>query len=270
MKMAESVNVELTEKQSLKLEAEIEKLKTETARANEDGIRAAEKHDWDRRLFELNLEKSGAELSRFKAEVESFVLVNEGTRMNVEREREKREIERASDHFFYCYYLDHDISEESVRRCMAKLQTWRRSAPEGKKIEIELVINSRGGDVVSGLALYDFLESIKRSGHRVVTGALGVAASMGSILLQAGDVRYMGRGANILIHEVSTVAWGKTSEIEDRMSLIKKFQERSIDIYVNRSGGKLSRELVASEWKRRDWWLTADQCMELGLIDEIR
>lgn len=261
--MSEPVDPELLKEQIRKTHAEIDKLTAETEKARLDIELSREKHRQEIAVSKVNQEKVEAELV-------SVRLVNEGTSIGVDREREKRQVELTSDHFFRTYYFDHEVSAETVRRCMTKVQTWCRSIPAGEKIEIEIILNSPGGDVVNGLALYDFLESIKRQGHRVITGALGMAASMGSILLQAGDVRYMGRGTVMLIHELSGIAWGKTSEIEDRMSLTKKLQERAIEIYSSRSGGKLTAEDVAIGWKRKDWWLTSEECLEKGLIDEIR
>lgn len=261
---------DFSEEQKNKLIAETAKIKFEGEQIEQNMKIALERHQAE--MAKLEVEKKLAETNERKINEDYRLaqLMTEGTLINVEREREKRQIELASDHYYMTYYFDHEVSQESVRRCMTKLQTWCRTLSDEKKCEIELIINSPGGDVVNGLALYDFIDSLKKKGHRVVTGSLGMAASMGSILLQAGDLRYMGSGAMMLIHEVSSVAWGKTSEVEDRLSLIKKFQERAIQIYVDRSGGKLTKRDVEEGWKRKDWWLTAEQCLELGLIDEIR
>ena len=261
--MSKPVDPDLLKEQIRKAQAEIDKLEAETAKTRLDMELALQKDHREADVAKLSLGEAEAKLILAK-------LTNEGTSIGVEREREKRQVELTSDHFFRTYYFDHEVSAETVRRCMARVQTWCRGVEPDEKIEIEIILNSPGGDVVNGLALYDFLESIKRQGHRVVTGALGMAASMGSILLQVGDVRYMGRGTVMLIHELSGIAWGKTSEIEDRMSLTKKLQERAIEIYSSRSGGKLTPEDVATGWKRKDWWLTSAECLEKGLIDEIR
>ena len=246
-----------------KVKAEVDKLAAETEAIRQKMAIEKERHQRDLDLIAANQDK-------VKAEAASVEMMNLATKINLDREQEKRAIELASDHFHKIYYFDHEVSAETVGRCMTKVKTWCRTAPGGGPIEIEIIFNSPGGDVVNGLALYDFIQSIRSQGHRVITGALGMAASMGSILLQAGDVRYMGKGAVMLIHEVSSVAWGKTSEVEDRLSLIKKFQERAIQIYVERSKGSLTKEKVEEGWKRKDWWLTSQECLDLNLIDEIR
>ena len=102
---------------------------------------------------------------------------------------------------------------------------------------------------------------------------------MAGILLQAGNVRYMGKEAWILIHEISSIAWGKASAIEDEAAFLKRIQSRIIDIFMNgvnqaiangTASKPLTRKRIEEGWKRKDWWVDADEALKYGLVDEIR
>ena len=132
---------------------------------------------------------------------------------------------------------------------------------------MRLVINTLGGDVVHGLALYDFLGELRALGHRLTTVAIGQAASFGAVLLQAGDQRLIGRNASVLLHEVSVGVVGKLTAIEDRIEFSRSLQQRLLAILASRS--TLSVEEIAAQWSRKDWWLTAEEVVALGLADAI-
>jgi ATP-dependent protease ClpP protease subunit len=90
---------------------------------------------------------------------------------------------------------------------------------------------------------------------------------MGSILLQAVDHRIVGSKADILIHEISSVNVGKLSEMEDEMEFLNRLADRALDIYADRS--TLTKTQIKRRWKRKDWWLDAEEAVELGFADEI-
>ena len=94
-----------------------------------------------------------------------------------------------------------------------------------------------------------------------------MAASMAGILLQSGNKRVIGQNAYILIHEVSDVAAGTTSEIEDELKLTKRLQKRLVGILAERS--TMSEQQIEKKWKKNDWWLDANEAVELGFADEI-
>jgi ATP-dependent Clp protease protease subunit len=95
-----------------------------------------------------------------------------------------------------------------------------------------------------------------------------MAASMGGILLQAGSHRVLAPNAYMLIHEVSSLAWGGASELEDEVAFVKRLQDRILDILAERS--TMTRQQIARKWKRKDWWLDAPEALRLGFVDEIR
>jgi ATP-dependent protease ClpP protease subunit len=91
---------------------------------------------------------------------------------------------------------------------------------------------------------------------------------MAGILLQAGDVRWIGHQSWMMIHRAAFGAIGKTFEVEDEVKLVKRIEYRILDVFVSRS--KLSRSKIQRNWNRKDWWITADECIEMGLVDELR
>ena len=91
---------------------------------------------------------------------------------------------------------------------------------------------------------------------------------MAGILLQAGDKRWIGHQSWILIHRASFGAIGKSFEIEDEVELIKRIEERIINIFTTRSN--LTSLKIKRNWDRKDWWINADEALEMGLVDEIK
>jgi ATP-dependent Clp endopeptidase proteolytic subunit ClpP len=193
--------------------------------------------------------------------------------------RQKQRIERellALDGYNYTYRFTDAVSDKSVAAAVDKLTFWRRTAPQQA---LEIVFNSPGGSVIAGMDLFDFIQELRRDGHHVTTATRGYAASMGGILLQAGDVRVMGKEAYVLIHEVATGAYGKIGEIEDEVKFMKKIGERVIDIFLTRAATALeagtatkplTRNLFTKSWERKDWWLNSQEALELGVVDELR
>lgn len=172
--------------------------------------------------------------------------------------------ELAKDEHHRVYVFDKQVGEASVTACIHKLAEWSRNDPG---CDIEIVFNSPGGSVIDGMALYDYICQVKRKGHKVTTNTLGMAASMAGILLQAGDVRQMGSEAWLLIHEGSFGAGGSVGQVEDTVEWVKKIQLRILAIFASRS--TLTAKQIQNRWSRRDWWLSSDDALKLGFIDEV-
>jgi ATP-dependent protease ClpP protease subunit len=71
-----------------------------------------------------------------------------------------------------------------------------------------------------------------------------------------------------MIHRAAFGAIGKTYEVEDEVRLVKRIEERILDIFTSRS--KLSKIKIQRNWDRKDWWIDADEAVDLGLVDEVR
>lgn len=130
---------------------------------------------------------------------------------------------------------------------------------------INMYINSPGGVVTSGLAIYDTMQYIKPD---VSTVCIGQAASMGSFLLTAGakGQRFALPNARVMIHQPSGGAQGQATDIEIQAREILKVRARLNDLYVLHTGQKLD---VIERSMERDNFMTAEEAKEFGLIDEV-
>jgi ATP-dependent protease ClpP protease subunit len=178
----------------------------------------------------------------------------------------------ASDYFNHVFRFTDAVSEESVAACIATLSKWSRQAP---KCKIEMVLSSPGGEVISGFALYDFIQELKSRGHFITTKSLGYSASMAGVLFQAGSKRVCARQSWTLIHEGSCGAVGKAADVADRVLWIKRLAERIVAIYSSRAAevtkkdAKKIASLIRKSWLRKDWWLDSSQMLQYGFCDVI-
>lgn len=131
--------------------------------------------------------------------------------------------------------------------------------------DISFYINSPGGVVTSGLAIYDTMRYIRPD---VSTVCIGQAASMGSLLLCAGAAgkRYALPNSRVMVHQPSGGAQGQASDIEIQAREILKIRERLNQIYVEHTGRTLDEIEKALD---RDSYLSAPEAKEFGLIDEV-
>jgi ATP-dependent Clp protease protease subunit len=136
---------------------------------------------------------------------------------------------------------------------------------ENPKKEISLYINSPGGVVTSGLAMYDTMQYIR---PEIATVCVGLAASAGSLLLTAGrkGKRFSLPNSNIMIHQPSGGYQGQASDIEIHAREIIKTRDRLNKIYVKHTGQDLSKIETAMD---RDRFMTPEEAKDFGLIDEV-
>ena len=136
---------------------------------------------------------------------------------------------------------------------------------ENPKKDIAMYINSPGGVVTSGLAIYDTMQYIRPA---VSTVCIGQAASMGSLLLAAGekDKRFALPNSRIMIHQPSGGAQGQATDIEIQAREILSLRARLNDIYVHHTGQKLA---VVEEALERDTYLSPEDALKFGLIDQV-
>jgi len=136
---------------------------------------------------------------------------------------------------------------------------------ENPKKDISFYINSPGGVVTSGLAIYDTMKYIRPD---VSTVVIGQAASMGSLLLAAGAAgkRYALPNARVMIHQPSGGFQGQATDIEIHAKEILALRARLNQIYVDHTGQKIE---VIEDAMERDRFLSPEEAKEFGMIDEV-
>lgn len=136
---------------------------------------------------------------------------------------------------------------------------------ENPNKDIYFYINSPGGVVSSGLAMYDTMQYIKPN---VATVCIGQACSMGSFLLMAGakEKRFCLPNSRIMIHQPSGGAQGMASDIEIQAAEIIRLKKILTEAYVTHTGQKYK---TLEELMDRDKWLSADEAKDLGLVDHV-
>ena len=131
---------------------------------------------------------------------------------------------------------------------------------------VEVEINSPGGSVFEGQRIYSALRGISARGVEVTTTVNGIAASMGSVILMAGDKRQMTHLSRIMIHEASTIVRGDARTLRQNADLLESISSEIAGIYADRTGGdeKAIRNLMFAET-----WMTADQAKENGFVHVV-
>jgi ATP-dependent Clp protease protease subunit len=136
---------------------------------------------------------------------------------------------------------------------------------EDPKKDIKLYINSQGGSVTAGMAIYDTMQYVKPD---VATMCVGIAASMSAFLLAAGQKkkRFALPNSEILLHQVMGGAEGQAVEVEIAAKQIVKTKEKINQLLAKHTGQPLSKIEKDTD---RDFWLSAEEAKEYGIIDEI-
>lgn len=159
-------------------------------------------------------------------------------------------------------FLGGPINDEVANNVIAQLLFLTKEDP---KKGIELYINSPGGSVVAGLAIYDTMQHIKPD---VSTICVGMAASMGAVLLSGGKKgkRFSLPNSEILIHQVMGEAGGQAADIEITAKQIIKIKDKLNKILSQTTGQSVSKIEKDSD---RDFHMTPEEAKKYGLIDEI-
>ena len=159
-------------------------------------------------------------------------------------------------------FLGEEVNETTASLVVAQL-LFLESEDPGK--DIHLYINSPGGSVTAGMAIYDTMQYIKCD---VSTMCLGMAASMGAFLLSGGakGKRYALPNAEIMIHQPSGGAQGQATEISIAAEHILKTKKKLNEILAANTGKPY--DVIAADTER-DNWMTAQEAMNYGLIDSV-
>lgn len=131
--------------------------------------------------------------------------------------------------------------------------------------DIEVYINSPGGDVMAGLAIYDTMKHIKPD---IATTCVGMAASMGAVLLSGGTKgkRAALPNSRIMVHQGSAGFQGTPSDIEIQVRLVMSFKEKLTEILAENCGREFSQ---VSRDIDRDYWMKPQEGVEYGIIDSV-
>ena len=159
-------------------------------------------------------------------------------------------------------FLGEEVNDVSASVIVAQLLFLEADDPDK---DIQLYINSPGGSVTAGLAIYDTMQYIKCD---VSTVCIGMAASMGAFLLSGGKKgkRFALPNAEIMIHQPSGGAQGQATEIEINAQHILKIRERMNRLMAANTGQ--SYETICADTER-DNWKTAEEALAYGLIDKV-
>lgn len=201
---------------------------------------------------QIDLEKSRIDLERARVELDRYKAVVG---------RDTTDYQFRTGHFTLYDFVD----DYSVKSLINDISSWHNHTDPSMQLTVTL--NSYGGSVVDGFHLFDTLRNVSEEGRKVVTIGMGVTASMGGILLQAGDERVLAPNASLMIHEVSYGTRGKASDNRDMAEWADMLWSRVVDIYTARS--TVSREEFDLRAKRRDWWLLPEEALKYGFIDRI-
>ena len=159
-------------------------------------------------------------------------------------------------------FLGEDVNEHTANSVVAQLLHLAYVDPQA---DISLYINSPGGSVYDGMAIYDTMNFIKPD---VATYGIGLQASMGAFLLSSGakGKRFCLPHAKVMIHQPSSGTHGKVTDMEIDMKETLEVKEMLAKIMAKNTGQKLAK--VKSDMER-DYWRTPDEAVKYGLVDKV-
>lgn len=159
-------------------------------------------------------------------------------------------------------FLGEEVNEATANVVVAQLLHLANEDPEK---DIQLYINSPGGSVYDGLAIYDTMQYIKPD---VQTIGIGLQASMGAFLLSSGakGKRFVLPNARVMIHQPSSGTQGKVTDQEISLREAVELKQRLAKIMAENTGQDLDKVKADME---RDYWMSADEAKKYGLIDGV-
>lgn len=159
-------------------------------------------------------------------------------------------------------FLGEPIDDHIANLLIAELLFLEREDPDS---DVDIYINSPGGSVSAGLAIYDTMQIVKCD---VATICVGMAASMGAVLLAGGapGKRYALPNARIMMHQVSGGYEGTVTDARIRLEEMKRAHDNLVSILASHSGQDVEKVRRDCD---RDYWLAAPEAKEYGLIDHV-
>ncbi|MBC9943876.1 ATP-dependent Clp protease proteolytic subunit [Leucobacter sp. cx-328] len=160
-------------------------------------------------------------------------------------------------------WLGSEVRDDMANEICAKILLLAAEDPEA---DIYLYINSPGGSITAGMAIYDTMSFVPND---IVTVGIGMAASMGQFLLTAGTKgkRYITPNARVLLHQPHGGFGGTASDIQTQAQLINSMKQRLAAITAAQTGKTVEQVNADGD---RDRWFTAEEALEYGFVDFIR
>ena len=160
-------------------------------------------------------------------------------------------------------WLGSEVRDDNANEIAAKLLLLAAEDPEK---DIFLYVNSPGGSITAGMAIYDTMQFVPND---IVTVGIGMAASMGQLLLTAGTKgkRYITPNARVLLHQPHGGFGGTSSDIQTQAALILDMKKRLAEITAQQTGKSVEQINADGD---RDRWFGAEEALEYGFVDHIR
>lgn len=164
-------------------------------------------------------------------------------------------------------YIEGEISEDEVHDGDISAISFRQILSNlGSIKELNLHINSPGGDVFQGIAIYNMLKQCKAKINVYIDG---LAASIASVIAMSGDTIFMPKNAMMMIHNpMAGMVYGNAQELRKQADDLDRITQSSITTYLDKAGDKLDEDTL-KKLMDSETWLTADHALEYGLCDEI-
>ncbi|OII05319.1 ATP-dependent Clp protease proteolytic subunit [Curtobacterium sp. MCBA15_008] len=160
-------------------------------------------------------------------------------------------------------WLGSEVRDDNSNEIAAKLLMLAAEDPEK---DIYLYINSPGGSITAGMAIYDTMQFVPND---IVTVGIGLAASMGQFLLSSGTPgkRYITPNARVLLHQPSGGFGGTAADIQTQAKVILDMKQRMAELTAEQTGKSIEQVLKDND---RDNWFTAQEALEYGFVDHLR
>ena len=160
-------------------------------------------------------------------------------------------------------WLGSEVRDENANEICAKILLL---AAEDSEKDIFLYINSTGGSITAGMAIYDTMQYVPND---IVTVGIGMAASMGQFLLSSGakGKRYATPNTRVLLHQPAGGFGGTASDIQTQAALIMSMKRQLASITAEQTGKTVEQVMEDGD---RDRWFTAAEALEYGFIDQIQ
>jgi ATP-dependent Clp endopeptidase proteolytic subunit ClpP len=215
-------------------------------------------------IAEIALIQAQTNKAAFEAEKERLLAAQQS--LVLEDARRTWDSNMAANQEHRVYDFIGAVTTISTEQAIQQLAKWER---QDKTKPITIRLTSPGGSVWDGITLFDYIEGLKSRGLEVNVVVFGMAASMATILLQAGTKRIVSPNAQIMVHEmeITNPMSQKVSEQEESAAFSKKLNDRLYEIIANRC--KLSKLEVSKRAHKKDWWMNAQEAIDLGIADEI-